>query len=159
MRYRLAPALACLIAGGSAFQRWPSPPRHWTRFPEAIYEVFVRDFSSTGDLRGVTRGLDRIQTAGANVLWLMPDPSGRGPQPERSPRVSLLGAGLSRHQSSVRHPSGLPGPGAGGYARGMKLILDWAPNHTAWDHVWVREALTSRNERGELTVPRTTRAS
>ena len=42
------------------------------------------------------------------------------------------------------------------HARGMKLILDWVPNHTAWDNVWVRQhpEFYVRNERGEITVPR-----
>jgi glycosidase len=42
------------------------------------------------------------------------------------------------------------------HARGMKLILDWVPNHTAWDNAWVREHpdFYARNERGEMTVPR-----
>jgi glycosidase len=48
-----------------------APDTSWVR-RSAIYEVFVRDFSATGNLRGVTRGLDRIQSAGADVLWLMP---------------------------------------------------------------------------------------
>ena len=42
------------------------------------------------------------------------------------------------------------------HARGMKVILDWVPNHTAWDNVWVREHpdYYVHNERGEITVPR-----
>ena len=42
------------------------------------------------------------------------------------------------------------------HARGMKLILDWVPNHTAWDNVWISEHpdFYARNERGEMTVPR-----
>jgi glycosidase len=38
----------------------------------------------------------------------------------------------------------------------MKLILDWVPNHTAWDNVWVKQhpAFYVRNENGGLTVPR-----
>jgi glycosidase len=42
------------------------------------------------------------------------------------------------------------------HARGMKLILDWVPNHTAWDNSWIREHpdFYARNERGEITVPR-----
>jgi glycosidase len=38
----------------------------------------------------------------------------------------------------------------------MKLILDWVPNHTAWDHVWVRDHpdFYVRDERGAMTVPR-----
>ena len=38
----------------------------------------------------------------------------------------------------------------------MKLILDWVPNHSAWDNRWVQEhpGFYVRNERGEITVPR-----
>jgi glycosidase len=38
----------------------------------------------------------------------------------------------------------------------MKLILDWVPNHTSWDHVWVREHpdFHVRDSAGGLTVPR-----
>src|ERR1041384_2555215 len=49
----------------------PTAPASWVQ-RSAIYEVFVRDFSQAGNLRGVTRGLDRIQATGANVIWLMP---------------------------------------------------------------------------------------
>ena len=38
----------------------------------ALYEVFVQDFSPSGTFKGVTEGLDRIEAAGGNVLWLMP---------------------------------------------------------------------------------------
>ena len=34
--------------------------------------MFVQDFSPSGNFRGVIDGLDRIQSAGADVLWLMP---------------------------------------------------------------------------------------
>jgi glycosidase len=37
----------------------------------------------------------------------------------------------------------------------MKLILDWVPDHTAWDHAWVKEHpdYYVHNDRGELSVP------
>jgi glycosidase len=25
------------------------------------------------------------------------------------------------------------------HALGMKVILDWVPNHTGWDHHWIRK--------------------
>ena len=63
-----SPATRCIAQASS---RLTAPDSSWVSH-SAIYEVFVRDFSRTGDFRGVTRGLDRIQAVGANVLWLMP---------------------------------------------------------------------------------------
>jgi glycosidase len=42
------------------------------------------------------------------------------------------------------------------HARGMRLILDWVPNHTAADHPWVRQHTDwyFRDARGEPSVPR-----
>jgi glycosidase len=122
----------------------------------ALYEVFVRDFSPRGDLRGVLDGLDRIQASGADVVWLMPIyPVGI------VHRKDPLGSPYSvRDYTAIDSAYGtaadLRALVAAVHARGMKLILDWVPNHTAWDHVWVREHpdFYVRDERGELTVPR-----
>src|SRR5690349_13549118 len=122
----------------------------------AIYEVFVRDFSPSGDFAGVTRGLDRIRSTGANVIWLMP----------------IYPVGVLNHKGplgssyAVRDYRGInPAYGSAAdfralvravHARGMKLILDWVPNHTAWDNVWIKDHpdFYVRNERGEISVPR-----
>ena len=37
-----------------------------------MYEVNLRAFSSSGDLDGVTAQLDRLDSLGINVIWLMP---------------------------------------------------------------------------------------
>jgi glycosidase len=134
-------------AGAQATDSWVSR--------SAIYEVFVRDFSPAGDLRGVTRGLDRIQAAGANVVWLMPiypvgllnrkEPLG-SPYSVRDYRAINPDFGTAADFRALVRAI---------HARGMKLILDWVPNHTAWDHVWVREHpdFYVRDERGGMTVP------
>jgi glycosidase len=121
----------------------------------ALYEVFVRDFSSTGDLHGVMRGLDRIQAAGANVIWLMPiyplgvrnrkDPLGspysvrdyRGINPDFGTAADLRALVDAVH------------------ARGMELILDFVPNHTSWDHAWItaHPEYYVHNAKGEISVP------
>ena len=127
----------------------------WVR-RSAIYEVFVRDFSSTGDLRGVTRGLDRIQATGSNVIWLMPvHPVGA------LNRKEPLGSPYSVRDYRAINPSfgtvaDFKALVTAVHARGMKIIIDWVPNHTAWDNVWVTEHpdFYVRNERGEMSVPR-----
>jgi glycosidase len=158
MRNRLAAVAACLaLATGYPAVAQPrvAADTAWVA-RSGIYELFVRDFSSSGDLRGVTRGLDRIQATGANVIWLMPIyPVGV------LNRKDPLGSPYSVSDYRAIHPRF--GTAAdfrallrAVHARGMKLILDWVPNHTSWDHVWVREHpdFYVRNERGELTVPR-----
>jgi glycosidase len=142
-----------LVAQGAAAQA--APDTAWVRRC-AIYEVFVRDFSPSGDFTGVTRGLDRIRSTGASVIWLMP----------------IYPVGVVNHKGplgssyAVRDYRGInPAYGSAAdfralvravHARGMKLILDWVPNHTAWDNVWIKEHpdFYVRNERGEISVPR-----
>jgi len=166
MRNRLAAGLALLSLAGARValaQPAPTPMRAPALAPDtswvsrsALYEVFVRDFSPSGDLQGVLRGLDRIRASGADVLWLMPiypvgvlnrkDPLGspysvrdyRGIDPAYGTAADLRALVQAVH------------------ARGMKIILDWVPNHTSWDNVWVREHpdFYVRDERGNLTVPR-----
>ena len=40
--------------------------------PATIYEVNVRQFSSTHNFNGVTAQLGRLKTLGVDILWLMP---------------------------------------------------------------------------------------
>jgi glycosidase len=132
-----------------------TPDTSWVA-RSALYEVFVRDFSASGDLRGVTRRLDRIQAVGADVLWLMPiypigvknrkDPLG-SPYSVRDYRAIDPAYGTAADFRALVDSV---------HARGMKVILDWVPNHTAWDNVWItaHPDYYARNERGDMTVPR-----
>lgn len=164
MRYRLlllsvatlawSPA-APLPAQAQAAAAAMAPDTSWVG-RSTIYQVFVRDFSQTGDLRGVIAGLDRIEAAGASVVWLMPiHPVGV------TGRKGTLGSPYS-----VRDYYAIDvafGTGADFRAlvqavhqRGMRLILGWVPNHTAPDAAWTREHpdFYVRDGSGRLTVPR-----
>ncbi|HEY7611395.1 MAG TPA: alpha-amylase family glycosyl hydrolase [Gemmatimonadales bacterium] len=162
MLNRLAPvflAAGCLAAPSATLAQRAAPAlapdTSWVA-RAALYEVFVRDFSPSGTFRGVIEGLDRIQSSGADVLWLMPiHPIG-----ERN-RKGSLGSPYAVRDYRAFNPA--YGGAAdfralvqGVHARGMKLILDWVPNHTAADHSWVRQHPDwyFRNERGEPSVPR-----
>jgi len=166
MRHRLTAVATCamlVLASPAVARPLPAPAPVRSSSPDtswvarsAIYEVFVRDFSSAGNFRGVSRGLGRIQAVGANVVWLMP----------------IYPVGVANRKGTLGSPYAVqdyralnPAFGTAAdfrslvravHSRGMKLIIDWVPNHTAWDNVWVRSHpdYYVRNESGGLTVPR-----
>jgi glycosidase len=142
-------------APGQAPALATAPDTSWVA-RSALYEVFVQDFSPAGNFRGVIDGLDRIQSSGADVVWLMPiHPIGA------LNRKGSLGSPYAARDYRAINPA--YGTAAdfralvqAVHARGMKLILDWVPDHTSPDHAWVREHpdYYIRNERGEPSVPR-----
>jgi glycosidase len=162
VRRTLATLLACTSlaaagAGGGAPPLAATQPAGAGGFARtALYEVFVRDFSPEGTFRGVIAGLDRIRDTGTEVVWLMPiHPIGE------LHRKGSLGSPYSVRDYRALNPDfgdeadfrALVGAV---HARGMKLIIDWVPNHTAWDHGWV-EAFPeryTRDDHGAMTVPR-----
>jgi glycosidase len=155
MRKTLIAVSFCLTAVRPAAAWHLAPDTSWVSH-SAIYEVFVRDFSPAGNFKGVTQGLGRIQATGANVIWLMPIyPVGV------LNHKGKLGSsyavrdyhGINRDYGSAKDFRALV---QAVHARSMKIILDWVPNHTAWDNVWIREHKDyyHHNERGEIEVPR-----
>ncbi|MDX2192402.1 MAG: alpha-amylase family glycosyl hydrolase [Gemmatimonadales bacterium] len=164
MRLTRAAALAAgLLAGGACTPAPRAGPAAatpatadsaWVR-SAALYEVFVQDFSPEGTLRGVLAGLDRISTSGADVIWLMPlQPVGV----ER--RKGPLGSRYSIRDYRAIDPAlgsaaDLRALVDSAHARGLKVILDWVPDHTAWDHPWITERpdYYVKDARGAISVP------
>ena len=132
-----------------------APDTSWVA-RSALYEVFIQDFSARGDFRGVIDGLHRIQSVGANVVWLMP----------------IYPIGVLNHKGALGSPDAPrdyrgfnPAYGTATdfralvqavHAKGMKLILDWVPDHTSPDHPWVaaHPDFYLRNAQGKPSVPR-----
>lgn len=156
--------VAFLLLAGCATAQAPStaPSRaaagargdsSWIARP-ALYEVFVRDFSPEGNFQGVTRGLERIEAAGANVVWLMPIfPLGQ------LNRKGSIGSPYAVADYRGINPAfgtadDLHGLIDAAHKRGLKVILDFVPNHTAWDHVWMREHpdFYTRDANGKVMV-------
>ena len=131
------------------------PDTSWAAH-SALYEVFIQDFSPQGTIRGVIDELDRIQASGANVVWLMPiHPIGV------AGRKGTLGSPYAVKDFRAVNPAYGTADDVHAlveavHLRGMKLILDWVPDHTALDHAWVRQHpdFYFKNARGEPSVPR-----
>ena len=101
-----------------------------------IYEANPKVFASSGALKAMEERLDEIQDLGVNVLWIMPiHPIGSvnsvgSPYCVRDFKAVNSSYGTLADLKSLvdKAPS-----------MGMKVILDWIANHTAWDNQWVTE--------------------
>lgn len=119
-----------------------------------LYECNVRQFSRDGNFAGVQRELPRLQALGINVLWLMPiHPIGR----ER--RKGTLGSPYSVQDYLAVNPDygtldDLKSLVQSAHSLGIKVILDWVPNHTSWDAAWKsRHPEYYSRYKGDFTVP------
>lgn len=104
-----------------------------------IYEINIRQFTKEGTFRALEAHLPRISEMGVDILWLMPI----FPISEKNKKGSL---GSYYAVSDFRKIN--PEFGTmedfkkfvkSAHMLGMKIILDWVPNHTGWDHVWIKE--------------------
>ncbi|MEO0024975.1 MAG: hypothetical protein RL196_1416 [Actinomycetota bacterium] len=101
-----------------------------------IYEVNVRQFSPSGNFDGVTAQLARLKTLGVGILWLMPIypigvPERKGTLGSPYSVADYLGINSEYGNSTDLHELI-----DGAHNLGMHVILDWVPNHTAWDNPW-----------------------
>lgn len=119
-----------------------------------LYQCNIRQFSPQGNLGAVQEALPRLKALGIDVLWLMPiHPVGK----ER--RKGSLGSPYSVQDYYAVNPDfGSLGDMKNlvqtAHNEGIKVILDWVPNHTSWDAVWKTEhpEYYSRYN-GDFTVP------
>src|ERR1700761_6156094 len=110
----------------------------WSR-NAAIYEINLRQFTADGTLKAATADLPRLKALGVDILWLMPlQPIGA------KNRKGTLGSYYSIRDYTAVNPefgtlADVRAFVQAAHAQGMKVILDWVANHTAFDHPWTRE--------------------
>ena len=109
-----------------------------------IYQVYPRSFQDTtgdgiGDLKGIERRLPYLAGLGVDAVWL--SPIYRSPMADFGYDISdhtavdpLFGT-LADFDALVRTAHGL----------GLKLILDFVPNHTSDQHPWFIDSRSSRS--------------
>ena len=119
-----------------------------------LYEVNVRQFSEEGTLKAVQSQLARLHNLGVGTIWLMPI----FPIGEKN-RKGSLGSPYSVRDYKMVNPDlgtkeDLQNLITEAHKLGMYVILDWVPNHTSWDHVWIKEHPEYYSKvNGEFTVP------
>ncbi|MBF7073309.1 alpha-amylase [Glaciecola sp. MH2013] len=110
----------------------------WAR-NASIYQVNTRQFSSSGDFSGVTQELPRIKALGVDIIWLMPIHK----IGELNRKGSLGSPYAVKDFYSINPEFGtaddLHALVKRAHELDLKLILDWVPNHSAWDNHLVNQ--------------------
>jgi len=128
--------LACGNGFGQNGKVEVSPP-DWLR-SGVVYEIYPRDFSKEGNFNGVTARLDDLKSLGVNILWLMPiHPIGE------KLRKGCCGSPYAVKDYYAINPdygteADLKRLISEAHRRGLKVIMDLVPNHTAWDSVLMK---------------------
>ena len=124
--------------------KYPTQPLVKLKSPEwsknaCIYQVNTRQYSQKGDFKSLTKDLERIVELGCTIVWLMP----------------IHEIGVKNRKGSLGSPYAVkdyfsinPEFGtatdfkalvARAHSLGLKVILDWVPNHSAWDNLLVEQ--------------------
>lgn len=114
-----------------------------------IYEMNVGSFTTAGTFAAAQAKLADLKKLGIDIVWLMPIyPRGGG---INSPYAATNFMATNPSYGTVADLKNLV---ARAHELGMQVILDWVPNHTATDAVWVTqhpEYYTTKN--GEMVHP------
>lgn len=99
---------------------------------QLIYELNIGSFTAEGTLAAAERRLPELKRNGTDIVWLMPVyPRGGG---INSPYAATDFMAVNPAYGTVDDLKAFVGAA---HAIGMKVWLDWVPNHTATDATWV----------------------
>ena len=109
-----------------------------------IYQVNTRQFSAEGNFAAVEAALPRIAEMGVDVLWFMPiyPLCERNKKTHEDADTEALGSHYAVYDFfSINPRYGAPEDFrrlvTKTHELGMKVILDFVPNHTGWDSRWM----------------------
>jgi len=122
----------------------PPDREPWWR-SAVVYQVYPRSFADAsgdgiGDLAGVTEHLDHLVELGVDAVWLSPF--------YRSPMADF-GYDISDHCAvdpvfgTMEDADALV---AAAHARGIRVVVDFVPNHVSDQHVWFQAAQSAPDD-------------
>ncbi|TDH62484.1 DUF3459 domain-containing protein [Dankookia rubra] len=110
-----------------------------------IYQVWPRSFQDSdgdgiGDLRGIASRLDHLVTLGADAVWISPF----YPSP-----LADFGYDVADHcgvDPAFGTLADFDALVAAAHGRGLRVLLDYVPNHTADTHPWFAASRSTRDD-------------
>ena len=115
-----------------------------------IYQLNVGAFTPEGTFAAAQQQLGRLDTLGIDILWLMPIyPRG---ETMHSPYASMDFQNVNPAYGTV---SDLKAFVVAAHEHGMKVWLDWVPNHVAVENPWVQEhpEYFTKDAKGQMIHP------
>ena len=103
-----------------------------------IYEVNLRQYTDKGTIEAFITHLPRLKNMGVDILWFMPI---------HPISVEKRKQGLGSYYSVADYKGLNSEFGSKAdfdrmvkkiHELGMFIIIDWVPNHTGWDHPWIK---------------------
>ena len=115
-----------------------------------IYQLNVGAFTDEGTFKAAEGQLARLDTLGVDILWLMPIyPRG---ETMHSPYASMDFYNVNPAYGTV---GDLKAFVSAAHEHGMKVWLDWVPNHVAVENPWVEShpEYFTKDAKGEMIHP------
>lgn len=149
-------AMAFLLAAPAVSAGEPTTVAHpdWSR-NAVIYEVNTRQYTPEGTFDAFAAHLPRLKELGVDILWFMPI----HPISEVNRKGTLGSYYAVRDYKAVNPEFGnlesFKKVVDEAHKLGMKVIIDWVPNHTGCDNAWVTQHPDwyKLNEEGKMYGP------
>ena len=139
-----------------------------------IYEVNIRQYSPEGTFNAFTKDIPQLKELGVKIIWVMPifpisetkrkatggDDSKFASDMPAAEQHKFLGSYYAVSDFKKVNPEfgtieDFRNLVKTAHENGIYVILDWVPNHTGWDHVWIKEhpEYYTKNAKGEIIDP------
>ncbi len=137
-----------------------------------IYEANIRQYSPEGTFNEFTKDIPQLKQLGVKIIWVMPIfPISKTKRKatggefaslieDEAERKKALGSYYAVSDFTKINPEfgtleDFRALVKTAHDNDIYVILDWVPNHTGWDHTWLKTnpEFYTRNSKGELTDP------
>lgn len=137
-----------------------------------IYEANIRQYSKEGTFEAFTKDIPQLKELGVKIIWLMPvfpisqtkrkATGGNFASKIKDPkqRAKALGSYYAVSDFTKINPEfgtieDFRDLVKTAHNNGIYVILDWVPNHTGWDHTWLKTnpEYYTQNKKGEAIHP------
>ena len=121
-----------------------------------LYEVNLRQYTEEGTFKSFIPQIPRLKDMGVDILWFMPIyPISKVKRKGELGSYYAVQDYTAVNEEEFGSMDDFMSMVAAIHRADMKIILDFVPNHTGWDHAWINEhpEYYTKNDKGEITEP------